>query len=382
MAKPSHRKDHAVALHRRRATQQQAQLLRQEGQPVEVGRNRFKIHYEETGPKLTLDSLAAQADGQTVQIESVTPEGLVTLAEPPPKDASVLIGADYAQIEDRILGCRDREVWKDRCARHMRVLLDPEFQGEARQAYKASAFMDLYGGAPFEPLTDPKLDMGEARELVARHWAAYPPTHVETTPLRAGESRISRNFFLQAAKVPNRNGDVYSREALEKAFGPGCVISEDGSSVYTHTESVLGDTPPAPPQGLARGPARILDYTSELRPYPEELKRWVEDLRRGLSMGCIAEGLTVGRPVPPDGESMITGAKVVKQGPQGHLELGWHTDPVTGEPVFDEVSLCPGPDPNGITDLRPEAQADVWNPGYATHWDEIGEEPTPKPDEK
>lgn len=37
--------------------------------------------------------------------------------------------------------------------------------------------------------------------------------------------------------------------------------------------------------------------------------------------------------------------------PRAHFEMGAHKDPVTGEVVFDEVSLCPGPDPNGITDL-------------------------------
>jgi hypothetical protein len=34
-----------------------------------------------------------------------------------------------------------------------------------------------------------------------------------------------------------------------------------------------------------------------------------------------------------------------------HVEIGWHRDPITNEPVFDEMSICAGPDPNGLTDL-------------------------------
>jgi hypothetical protein len=36
---------------------------------------------------------------------------------------------------------------------------------------------------------------------------------------------------------------------------------------------------------------------------------------------------------------------------KAHFEMGWHRD-AEGKPVFDEISLCPGPDPNGITDLK------------------------------
>lgn len=36
---------------------------------------------------------------------------------------------------------------------------------------------------------------------------------------------------------------------------------------------------------------------------------------------------------------------------QAHVEMGWHPG-LNGEPVFDEISICPGPDPNGITDLK------------------------------
>lgn len=44
-----------------------------------------------------------------------------------------------------------------------------------------------------------------------------------------------------------------------------------------------------------------------------------------------------------------------------HIELGWHRDK-DGGVVFDEVSLCHGPDPDGLTDLREDLAQEIMNP--------------------
>jgi hypothetical protein len=36
---------------------------------------------------------------------------------------------------------------------------------------------------------------------------------------------------------------------------------------------------------------------------------------------------------------------------KAHLEMAWHRDE-QGVPVFDEISICPGPDPNGVTTIE------------------------------
>ena len=44
-----------------------------------------------------------------------------------------------------------------------------------------------------------------------------------------------------------------------------------------------------------------------------------------------------------------------------HIEMGWHRDE-NGGVVFDEMSLCAGPDPNGITDVPDCVAHEIMNP--------------------
>ena len=98
------------------------------------------------------------------------------------------------------------------------------------------------------------------------------------------------------------------------------------------------------PEGL------ILDFEGES-------KRIEGYIAQALGIGCVAD--TTKCPICSDVQRgpdtcSICGAVwpcPEHSRPQAHFEMGTHKDPVTGEVVFDEVSLCPGPDPNGITDL-------------------------------
>lgn len=66
---------------------------------------------------------------------------------------------------------------------------------------------------------------------------------------------------------------------------------------------------------------------------------------QALSMGCTVEDHKC-----PEDSGRGLAEKVYGPGAQAHFEMAWHRDE-SGKPVFDEVSICPGPDPNGLTTL-------------------------------
>lgn len=389
MAKPSHRKNHREALAFRRATQKQAVVnARPEGgEPVEVGRGRYQIRY---GEEPELQTIHASVDGCPAPVESISLDGHATLTEAPAKGSMVTLNGDYTRMEQRIAAKRDRTAWVDRCTRHVATLNDPELTGAARQAYKSRAFLDLYGGAAFDPRVPQASlpSLAECQDIVKRYWEAFPPQEPPTRDYPGGrrggmsEQRVDQNFFLQAANLPDRNGDTYSKEALEKAFGPGCVVSEDGSSVYIQGPAeFVGELPKLDPfRAFSMGCAVDPSYNPTIErslaerlrrlpdaPIPEPhiymtSQRW-EDLQRGLRPApepplVFPVTCEVCHHTANSHEELCThlwypAVKTIERvkNALAHLEPAFQFD-ADGKPCgVEEISICPGPDPNGVKDL-------------------------------
>lgn len=85
-----------------------------------------------------------------------------------------------------------------------------------------------------------------------------------------------------------------------------------------------------------------------------QLQDVVDTTMRSYSMGCVTPNHTSTSVQRGPDVCSLCGAIWPCQEHATHLELGWHRDPETGKPVFDEVSMCKGLDPNGLTTLDPQ----------------------------
>lgn len=92
---------------------------------------------------------------------------------------------------------------------------------------------------------------------------------------------------------------------------------------------------------------------------PEAAKEILTPAHQRLSMGCVAhdhaalsDELTFyPQTILPVGSIQPLDLPGITRPGNSHIEMTFHRD-AEGKPVFDEISLCPGPDPNGITTLK------------------------------
>ena len=268
MARTKHRKGHKEASARRSAYNRLMHRIENAGQPVEVGKNRFKAlpDFEE--------DVTVTVGGQTVPA-TITNEGTLRLEDGP--DKGTLLHVDYRPIEERV----------------MAQMLGPEnfiIQGRG-----------------------------------------------------TGKSREVKNFIAQAEAAGRAvlRADVLKREILDQF---GIEAQQDGETVYVSVP-----------------------------------KRQVQDVvdlaqRRTYSMGCdfgapegdktvVVEGLPGRRggmsEKPTRGPVHLTDyvgeATAMETAMLGaaHLEPVWKRDE-NGKPCgIEEVSICPGPAPSGLTTIQP-----------------------------
>lgn len=157
--------------------------------------------------------------------------------------------------------------------------------------------------------------------------------------------RIKISHLMGQPDAPNKNGDIYTLEANPLR----------GASKFRMALDDAADFAPEP----RHAPVDV-DYTQvELRALahlqnkegwealmgfatPEQIEAIKAGKFRAMSMGCTVDPLHCDRCNAPDAPKVGTG--------NHHLEMAWHKDE-NGKPVFDEISLCNGPDPNGLTTI-------------------------------
>jgi hypothetical protein len=138
-------------------------------------------------------------------------------------------------------------------------------------------------------------------------------------PLEALQGRLEGMSITPEQERSIREGK------FGRYYSMGCSTSEATCSICgktaadgcEHLVREIQGLDPAPLPGICgpfEGTARLVALTPRAKDFQES---------------CEAQGVTA----------------------RAHLELGWHRD-ADGKPVFDEISLCPGPDPNGLTDLK------------------------------
>ena len=293
MARTKHRKGHKEASARRSAYNRLMRRIETAGQPVEVGKNRFKVlpDFEE--------DVTITVDGQTLPA-LITNDGTIRLESGP--DKGTLFHVDYRPIEERV----------------MAQMLGPEnFIIRGRGAGKTRELKNFIAQAEAAGRAVLRADVlkQELRELHG------------LDPQQDGETVY--------VSVPKRQlQDVV--DTTQRFYSMGCDFGAPGGD----STVVVEHTP-------KRGPARLLDYVSEMRPYPEELKR-LESYPLPLA--------------PPVLMSERTADALLGQ--QAHLEPVFERD-ADGKPCgIKEISVCPGPDPDGLTTLQfpaPDMNADITN---------------------
>ena len=328
MARTKHRKGHKEASARRSAYNRLMHRIENAGQPVEVGKNRFKVlpDFEE--------DVTVTVGGQTVPA-TITNEGTLRLESGPNKGD--LLHVDYRPIEERV----------------MAQMLGPEnFIIQGRGAGKTRELKNFIAQAEAAGRAVLRADVlkQELREL-----------H-DLDPQQDGETVY--------VSVPKRQLQDVVDTTTMRSYSMGCDFGDpkrDSTVVVEHTPK--------------RGPARITDYVSELRPFPEELKRledypiplapplllsphrW-EDLQRGSRSApepplVYPVTCEVCHHIANSREELCThlwypAPETVERAKTTltHLEPAFQLD-ADGKPCgIKEISICPGPDPNGLTTLK------------------------------
>lgn len=349
MARTKHRKGHKEASARRSAYNRLMHRIETAGQPVEVGKNRFKVlpDFEE--------DVTITMDGQTVPA-LITNDGTIRLESGP--DKGTLLHVDYRPIEERVMAQMlgpENFVIQARGAGKTRELKNFIAQAEAagRAVLRADVLKqelrELHGLDPQQDgetvyVSVPKRQLQDVVDTTQRFYSmgcdfgapgGDSTVVLESVPLHGRRAGMSEHLGKQEMGRMLRNYHMEKDAALTK----------EDATLRPVTELPAGFRPGVKTD--VRGPARLLDYVSEMRPYPEELKR-LESYPLPLA--------------PPMLMSERTADAIFGQ--QAHLEPVFERD-ADGKPCgIKEISVCPGPDPNGLTTLQfptPDMNADITN---------------------
>lgn len=189
-------------------------------------------------------------------------------------------------------------------------------------------------------------------EVVHVHDSSGRPFYARVAkPLRG----LTSNFMAldDAAHFPEVKATVDGQEVPAQLTPTGRVVLDEAPPEGSHV--LIGIDPAVP--GSERTVPLETDYAEveqrlaahyglsleslqgragmSVKITPEQEKAIREGRFHGISMGCVTE------PVP--------GGHLLKH--PAHLEMAISKGE-NGEIHFEEISLCPGPDPNGITDLK------------------------------
>lgn len=271
MARTKHRKGHKEASARRSAYNRLMHRIETAGQPVEVGKNRFKVlpDFEE--------DVTITVDGQTVPA-LITNDGTIRLESGP--DKGTLFHVDYRPIEERV----------------MAQMLGPEnFIIRGRGAGKTRELKNFIAQAEAAGRAVLRVDVlkQELRELHG------------LDPQQDGETVY--------VSVPKRQLQDVVDLTQRRTYSMGCDTGFPGGDRTVVVEGLPGRRA-GMSEKLARGPVHLTDYVGGATATP----------------------------------SAMLGA--------AHLEPVWRRDE-NGKPCgIEEISLCPGPDPDGLTTINPEEQ--------------------------
>lgn len=335
MARTKHRKGHKDASARRSAYNRLMHRIETAGQPVEVGKNRFKVlpDFEE--------DVTITVDGQTLPA-LITNDGTIRLESGP--DKGTLLHVDYRPIEERVMAqmlgpenfvIQARAAGKTQEVRNFIAQAEAAGRAVLRADVLKQELRELHGLDPQQDgetvyVSVPKRQLQDVVDTTQRFYSmgcdfgdpkGDSTVVLESVPLhgrrvgmsehlgKQGMGRMLRNYHMtKDAELVKEDATLRPVTELPAGFRPG---------VKTNVRGLDGLVLALPAE------ERYLDAT-------------LERIRFGQVDTCAV----CGKPWP------------CLQHLSGHLEPAFQFD-ADGKPCgIKEISLCPGPDPNGLTTLK------------------------------
>lgn len=307
MARSKRRKDHNKAVAFRR-TMRALEEMSSPPRPVKVGKNKFKVLGDGPDRPTTPEEIAALPEvqvsgtsgpllaGEVVHIHDSAGRPFYARVAKPLRGHSNFPTIDDAAHFPGVKATVDGQEVPSQLTPAGQVILD-EAPPEGSQVMIGADF-----GFP-----DQNANAFPAR-IQAEGGVAW--IDVDYTALE--------NALLAQALKTTEKGLEYIETAKQEGVG----LAE---FLRLHDEAMLREF------AVLSGPPRF--GMSKVTVSPEQLKAIEEGRWPRLSMGCSTEPVSKG------------------EGHPGHIEMSFLQDQ-DGRLRFQEASLCPGPDPNGITDLK------------------------------
>lgn len=336
MARTKHRKGHKEASARRSAYNRLMHRIENAGQPVEVGKNRFKVlpDFEE--------DVTVTVDGQTVPA-TITNDGTLRLESA--SDKGTLFHVDYRPIEERVMAqmlgpenfiIRARGAGKTRELKNFIAQAEAAGRAVLRADVLKQELRELHGLDPQQDgetvyVSVPKRQLQDVVDTTMRSYSmgcdlgdpkGDSTVVIESVPLQGRRAGMSASEHLGKQGV----GRMLRGYHLEKE----AALAKEDATLRPVTELPAGFRP-----GVK---SNVRGLEGLLMALPAE-ERHFDEIMTHVMRG-------------PDTCSICGAIWPCQQHFPGHLEPVFERD-ADGKPCgIKEISICPGPDPNGLTTLK------------------------------